>query len=240
MWGFYPRWNSRVKTPQSGGFFKDILLISNPVLRASENFTVGKLRSNHKLLSDWIITTNDFRKTIIAKDNVFFIESKGNKIMVCSYFYFKKTNNPRDWAYNLCVFDKKEVNEAGLPAAIQMSSDSLNNKHMDIAAENCNAVLPLLMFLDCVEIQEKTIKAKTKQKGVSKINRDTNLSDFDVTLINSSYFTKIYVEGGFEVSGHFRLQACGQGLQDRRLIYIQPYVKNGYTRRAGVELNPVF
>jgi hypothetical protein len=41
------------------------------------------------------------------------------------------------------------------------------------------------------------------------------------------------VEGDFTVRGHFRVQPCGAGRKDYRLIWIDQFTKGSFVRRAG-------
>ena len=51
----------------------------------------------------------------------------------------------------------------------------------------------------------------------------------------ADYYTTIIRSEGFGVKGHFRMQACGRNHREHRLVYIKPFEKKGYTRRAKKE-----
>jgi hypothetical protein len=59
-----------------------------------------------------------------------------------------------------------------------------------------------------------------------------------VEILDSTWFTTIVRSAGFMVGaatgGFFRLQPCGPGLTEKKLIWIGPYEKKGYTKRAKV------
>ena len=59
-----------------------------------------------------------------------------------------------------------------------------------------------------------------------------NRAPFAITHLDSSWLRTIVRTEGFLVRGHFRLQACGEKHRDRKLIYINPFQKHGYVRRA--------
>jgi hypothetical protein len=52
--------------------------------------------------------------------------------------------------------------------------------------------------------------------------------------LDSTWFTTIVRSEGFKVGGHFRMQPFGKNLSDRKLIWISPFDKNGYTRKAKI------
>jgi hypothetical protein len=43
---------------------------------------------------------------------------------------------------------------------------------------------------------------------------------------------------GANTGGFFRLQPCGKDLKDRKLIWVLPFTKHGYTRKAKVLSDP--
>lgn len=93
-------------------------------------------------------------------------------------------------------------------------------------------ILTMLLFLKYCELQTKVIKGGKKDNhiGVKYVN-DTR---HDVEILDSTWFTTIVKSDGFHVRGHFRFQPCGQGMRDRKLIWIADYDKEGYTRVAKV------
>lgn len=86
-----------------------------------------------------------------------------------------------------------------------------------------------------VELEVVSREATVKR---SRILRDkvNNFMGINVTILDSNWFTTICRDEGFAVSGHFRLQPCKQnGEWTRKLIYINPYTKHGYHRKARME-----
>ena len=61
--------------------------------------------------------------------------------------------------------------------------------------------------------------------------------DMPATYIDCSWFREIVRREGFMVRGHFRLQPYKKnGEWTKKLIYIEPFQKHGYTRRAKIDL----
>lgn len=60
----------------------------------------------------------------------------------------------------------------------------------------------------------------------------TNKAPFPITYLDCSWLKTIVRTEGFLVRGHFRLQPCGEKRLERKLIYIEPFQKHGYTRTA--------
>lgn len=93
-------------------------------------------------------------------------------------------------------------------------------------------LLKILTFLKYCPLETRLVKAGRKDgKGANKVLNETGA---DIEYIDSNWFTTIIRSEGFGVTGHFRLQPCGPNLADRKLIYIAPYEKQGYTRKARI------
>lgn len=98
----------------------------------------------------------------------------------------------------------------------------------DIVRNTFKEVLILNLFKRFAETE--TVQAKPFKK-VKIAEENTLLADTDLPLnyLDCSWFRTIVRNEGFMVKGHFRLQPYKNG---KRLIYIQPFQKHGYTRRA--------
>lgn len=115
--------------------------------------------------------------------------------------------------------------------------DAINNestKGRDILNyENSVFVVQLLTYLIFGEITEKHLQPKAKTKiGLTKFFNNTNLN---ITYCDSLWKQRINVDG-FKVRGHFRLQACGEEWKKHKLIWIEEFEKQGYNRKATVEM----
>lgn len=97
------------------------------------------------------------------------------------------------------------------------------------------ATMLSLLFMQFAELEIKEIEPNKKvTDGKEKHKNET---DFKIEVIGCTWFTTIIRNQGFRVSGHFRLQPCGEGLKDRKLIWINDFEKHGYTRRAQIIIN---
>ncbi len=83
-----------------------------------------------------------------------------------------------------------------------------------------------------VEIAETVTRQKKEIKKNKKI-QIINESGITYFTFDSKWFTEIYNNNEFTVSGHFRLQPYGDG--SKRLIWINEFVKHGYHRKALIE-----
>lgn len=97
--------------------------------------------------------------------------------------------------------------------------------------EQFNKVARLMTFIELGDVEVIVLEQgrnNGKQKNDGKV---TNQSDFKVYVVDSSWNKLIIRTEGFAVRGHFRLQPCGEGFSDRKLIWINAFEKHGYIRR---------
>ena len=94
-------------------------------------------------------------------------------------------------------------------------------------------LIAVINFLKYAEIEDKEIKANSKEKGIDcKYINETNS---DIHYITSHYIHNLYVSGSFKVRGHWRLQPKKiENKWTRELIWINDFQKHGYTRKAGI------
>ena len=100
--------------------------------------------------------------------------------------------------------------------------------------EAFNRIAKILTFILLGDIETLFLdpgKSNNKPKNSGKI---INTSRVPVTIVDSRWNTIVVRTDGFGVRGHFRLQPCGTGRADRKLVWIAAFEKHGYTRRAGV------
>lgn len=96
--------------------------------------------------------------------------------------------------------------------------------------------VPILFHLFKKYADVETVQAM-KNKKVKLPDGDKLLveSDLRMTYTDCSWFRTIVRKEGFLVSGHFRLQPIKKdGEWTKKLIYIEPYQKHGYTRKARI------
>lgn len=78
----------------------------------------------------------------------------------------------------------------------------------------------------------ETIKADYISEGKEQPQNSENRYIRDYYLVDSLWDTEVNVLNPFGVSGHFTHQPYGKGSSLRKLIYIEPYMKQGYHRKA--------
>jgi hypothetical protein len=90
----------------------------------------------------------------------------------------------------------------------------------------------LLCFMFFSKNEERVVKAGTSYGTRKQVDALSNDLPYPVTIVNTNWNITSIRTDGFNVSGHFRLQPCGVGFMDRKFVFIQPFKKKGYIRKA--------
>jgi len=89
-------------------------------------------------------------------------------------------------------------------------------------------ITSVIMFKQFAKIEKITIPSNNKMTIDNE--KILNELDLDVTHLDCKWFREICNDNPFWVKGHFRLQLYSNGKKE--LIYINPFMKNGYHRQA--------
>lgn len=99
---------------------------------------------------------------------------------------------------------------------------------------------PFLYTLMCyVKLCDNEIRVvEPKQRyGTQKSGKIVNTLPFPITVINNNWNVTTITSGGFAVSGHCAIRWTGSGRVEPKLVYIQPFTKEGYVRKAGKDID---
>lgn len=98
-------------------------------------------------------------------------------------------------------------------------------------------VMSFILFYNYTETETHIIHGtgsgqsrRLKLQDEKFINETNN----NVEIIDVNYFTKLIRTGEFGVNGHFKVQHFGIGNNEAKIIYIDNYKKNSYTRNAKI------
>lgn len=172
--------------------------------------------------TDQVIKPGERRKyTFILPDNSVIRLETASGYMV--FFYLKCTS--ADWENNW-----GNINWVMFWINIQEKVICSHWAHKDV--QNVEEMIyKLLCFIYLSENEEMVVLPGGKH-GTRKQGKIVNSLVMPVTVVTSKWnVTSIRTEG-FEVSGHFRLQPYKDG---PKMIFIDPFMKKGYVRRAKSE-----
>jgi hypothetical protein len=92
-------------------------------------------------------------------------------------------------------------------------------------------ILAVLLFIKHAEIEIKNLPPN-RQIWDGQTCIYNNKTNTNIQVIDSTWFTTLVKSDAFKVRGHFRLQPCGDGKSKRKLVWINEFNKDGYTRKA--------
>lgn len=91
-------------------------------------------------------------------------------------------------------------------------------------------LIATINFIKYARVETKFMPAGQKVKDIDC--KYINETKSNIRILNSTWFTNLVKSDAFRVRGHFRLQPCGEGMKDRKLIWINEFQKEGYTAKA--------
>lgn len=121
--------------------------------------------------------------------------------------------------------------------ATEFGLDTISGKHYNEHKYNVqfSKLIQIMTFVELGDIEVVEL-AGGKNNGKPKDQKIHNSSNNTVYVVDSTWNQILIRTEGFAVRGHFRLQACGVGLKDRKLTWINAFEKLGYTRRPKGEI----
>ena len=191
-------------------FKSEVLLISDSFLNATKKNIdkLSKLSNNDSIDLNGTYIFNKHLVMASFQHCVLFVFDKKGVLMSC----FKKNIGEKDFLIE--SRDEKVITERVI-------------KNLSLSEGLLKTIISCDLFKKYADVETKILKAKTKTKIFNcKYINDT---DFNITHLDSRWFTDLIQSNSFNVRGHFRLQPYKF---NKRLIWIDEFKKNGYTSKA--------
>lgn len=172
-----------------------------------------KIAGDRKINTQWFKQMPDQDTMYITVRNEFYRFNKDEDMIQVLYFYTRPDGQPYYDSYIVW----------------------LDGREQDMLAwqqgEAKDRFLKLLLFIELGEVEVVELKPKAKVRygkgGDDKVLNEAGL--VNAFVVNANWNKIIRVTGGFGVRGHYRVQPCGEGRSQYKLIFIQDYTKKGYT-----------
>lgn len=153
------------------------------------------------------------------------IDEKNGKLLIAFYVYSKSSHAGMCYIYDdheflwISNFYKNIDNEL-----------MKNKQYVSFIFNYIKGICNLEIFKKYANVETKYIPPNKRVKDINcKYVNDTKTG---ITILDSKWFTTLVKSDAFTVHGHFRLQPCGEGMKDRKLIWINDFMKSGYTATA--------
>lgn len=157
---------------------------------------------------------------ILVLDNhvvAYCISSQG-----CFFFILNRFGSFQPECYY--VFDIKN----GLHPKLKF--DNLNTA--EFPPQHIQDVVSILMFKKYAQIRTQMIGRHTRITSLDSNGIIFNDTPFNISQLDITWYTNYVNNDDINVRGFWRLQAYGKNHSDRRLVYIKPFVRHGYHRKA--------
>jgi hypothetical protein len=234
--------------------FRDVLMTKIAMSKFKEDAT---LFNKYREFVDDIANTQEIKTYLIAKTVSDYLFEHQEKIMTKLWNFIPDMKDSTgailwgDWTYFYRKFNQEDEaiimymsvmgDTAELGAVIKDRDDITHVRGTPPEKSTAAAVgftmsTLVLPFLEFAECETKIVNVKTAQRV--KLNKEKYITDIpsNIEIVDSSWFTTLIRTDAFGVSGHFRLQPVGMGRSERKLIWIKDFQKQGYTKRAKVEI----
>lgn len=195
--------------------------LTETVLSKLDMLKVSKQKIMGEDHYDWTVFKNvpDQKATFIFPDNSLLrirFDNKNIHFIHISYSPEDKDNGQMNW---VCFFLNMETNEF-----------SDNFSHIDVQSIE-KFIYRLLCFFYLADNEYKLLTPGQKH-GTRKTGKVINSLPINLTIVDNNWnVTSIRTEG-FDVKGHFATRWVGKGRKTAKVVFIKPFKKKGYIRRA--------
>lgn len=164
------------------------------------------------------------------------------------YYYIRTFGEGENWDYDLLFMDFSKLpnnDEPHLDVFVSREAKSDSNKtliwknHLD---KGMNRNYWLLLILGFVVFKNycdiETVEVEGGRKVKTKNDKYVNETKSNIKVLDCTWFTNLVRTGAFmvgdETGGFLRWQHYGPGKSQKKLIWIDPFEKQGYTRKAKI------
>lgn len=189
-----------------------------------------KIRVKEPYDLEWLNTLQDGKKQLNFGKHFIRYSKKGDQITG-----LMGTESPNDKVAGVYSYFslplRSSAAEGSGPHDDYDEHDQSKNISLSYDSQSSKLFYQLLTFMELAEVQELYVPAGAKtgaKKSEFNLKNDTS---FGITVVNTNW-NKIIRTEGFSVDGHLRKQPYGPGRKLRKLIWIDPFHKNGYNLNA--------
>lgn len=203
--------------------------------------------------SFWNAYANSFKK--ISKI-MFDVEIQETGVLILegepfyhTYYYYINTHGSGDeWDFDIMFMDFSKLSKNDMPhldVFVSRQSNEDNDRsliwkdHLDAGRDSLywiNLIISFIVFKKYCDIETKVVEGNRKLK--TSDGKYVNETNKNVTILDCTWFTTLVRTGAFsvgdETGGFLRWQPWGPNNSQRKLIWVSPFEKDGYTRKAKV------
>ena len=123
------------------------------------------------------------------------------------------------------VFENKK-NKAFIASVIAKGDDC------PLQIQSFIDVIVILIYQKYAQIRTQMIASRVRRNSLDSDEIIANNTPFKINQLDLTWLTNYETDEDISVRGFWRLQACGFKHTQRKLIYVNPYIRHGYHRKA--------
>jgi hypothetical protein len=177
-----------------------------------------------------------YKGTLIFNGRVFFyyidLQHSEHPEVVCFYFTYSGT-------FLGMVVDTPSMDSVCYCTAQSEIHEEHIDKHHPPEKVVNDARMTVLILFELFKQYAEIENVNLPPKKVKRIcqNKYHNDTPFNISHLDSKWFTNLVQSNEFGVRGHFRLQPYGTERHQKKLIWINDFIKHGYTSKARILTN---
>lgn len=229
------------------GFKKPLVYFNEKVQYISEAFLLAYEKGRHKLADIF-----DKEPVTDAGTLIFNTKSSNGILATNTLFYTIQTKGTGDdWSYQLmlCIFQHSKQHPQQILTFLHIDAFEQEftktfccKGYKEMGCDKrywTGFLIGFIIFCKYCEVETKMVAPNRREHhvGVKYLNETKN----NIQIMDATWFTTIVRSEGFKVGaetgGFFRWQPVGVGKTGRKLMWIMPYEKEGYVRKAKVLLH---
>jgi hypothetical protein len=197
-------------------------MVMDSALKIADNINVEKI--GYEIYSQ--VPNGNYRICISHESSSMIVLNKNDKVATVIVLLVK--NDPMGMGFNYTSI-RVDLEHNCLRVPTQDMDPELTAKNEEFVG---NYLKKLVAYIFLSEIELKILPINGKHGNATDPNRIKNDSHTPITMVTNKWNTVTLRVGDFGVSGHFAWRACGTGRSERKLVYIDSYIKHGYQRRG--------
>ncbi|RYF78871.1 MAG: hypothetical protein EOO39_00180 [Cytophagaceae bacterium] len=218
-----------MKTPMLDAYFMPNTS-NKPLYLAWDNLTKkqDKLWADVKPSTGILICERDKSRNGTFDKALYLFDMTSTDITIS--FVLQSIHNGRTETYMTALYHKKR----GYPAEELVAAEHLKGQATE---DVMTTLINRLLFIEYFQVEKILLEQPNPNSGRTQVVRvqdekHESTINYPVNIIDARWYTTAIRDSPFAVSGHFRNQPRGKGRTSYELVYIHPYTKQGYVRRA--------
>lgn len=168
---------------------------------------------------EWLISGRDGKRQFNYGDSFIRYVKKDSLITVLAASHIVESNGTHRMPYAAFTVD--------------IANEKIIVPEDDFSKAALTAFFQMYIFTELTDIEEEEVRPGKKSGTRSDNDQLKNDELFTITKIKTNWVKTLVSNNAIDVTGYLRIQRYGPGNEKRKLIWISPHTRRGFTIRAG-------